>query len=76
MISTICKMIFCMAGLIVIMASLMQEGKSQNGFTGTSSTTDSYWNQNKKNSIEGKWDVLIKSVAYTFVISAFILMVI
>lgn len=74
MISTILKGIFCMSGLAVTLVSLLQEGKAQNGLTGVVSSTDSYWSKNKKNTLEGKIESLIKILAATFVGSAFILM--
>lgn len=74
MISIFLKVVFCISGLAVILTSLLQEGKAQNGFIGVSATTDSYWSKNKKNSLEGKLDTLIKVVSSTFVASAFVLM--
>lgn len=70
--------LFVIAALAIIVVVLLQEGKSAglgslNGSTGNS---DSYWEKNKKNSLEGKFETWTKLTAGLFVVFALVLMLI
>lgn len=68
--------IFLIAALTVTIVVLLQEGKSAGlGSIGGSGTSgDSYWDKNKKYSLEGKFERWTKTAAIVFVLSAFVLM--
>lgn len=68
--------IFLIAALAVTIVVLLQEGKSAGlGSIGGSGTNgDSYWDKNKKYSLEGKFERWTKTAAIVFVLSAFVLM--
>ncbi len=68
--------IFLVASVAVTVVVLLQEGKSAGlGSIGGSGTSgDSYWNKNKKHSLEGKFEKWTKITAAALVVSAFILM--
>ncbi|WP_083461505.1 preprotein translocase subunit SecG [Cellulosilyticum ruminicola] len=68
--------LFVIAALAIIVVVLLQEGKSAglgslNGSTGNS---DSYWEKNKKNTLEGKFETWTKITAGLFVVFALVLM--
>ncbi len=70
--------LFVIAALAIIVVVLLQEGKSAglgslNGSTGNS---DSYWEKNKKNTLEGKFETWTKLTAGLFVVFALVLMLI
>ncbi|WP_010167709.1 preprotein translocase subunit SecG [Candidatus Epulonipiscium viviparus] len=73
MFRTILTIIFVIASFAIIIIVLMQEGKSTglSGMTGESENT--FWAQNKKNSLEGKIERFTKVTAAIFMISALIL---
>jgi preprotein translocase subunit SecG len=71
--------IYIIAALAIIAVVLMQEGKSAGlGSIGgaSSSSGSSYWDKNKKHSLEGKFERWTKLTAALFVILALVLMVI
>lgn len=70
--------IYVIAALAIIAVVLLQEGKSAGlGSIGgsASSNNNSYWDKNKKHSLEGKFDRWTKITAALFVILALALMV-
>ncbi len=73
MLRTILTVLFVISALAVIGIVLVQEGKSSglSGMTGESQNT--FWEQNKKNSLEGRFETLTKLIAVVFVISALLL---
>lgn len=68
--------IFLIAALAVTIIVLLQEGKSAGlgSIGGTSSGGDSYWDKNRKHSLEGKFEKWTKITAFVFVLTAFALM--
>jgi len=69
--------IYIIAALTIITVVLLQEGKSAGlGSLGgvSSSSSNSYWDKNKKHSLEGKFETWTKLTAAVFVILALILM--
>ena len=68
--------IFLIAALAVTIIVLLQEGKSAGlgSIGGTSGGGDSYWDKNRKHSLEGKFEKWTKITACVFVLSAFVLM--
>jgi len=68
--------IFLIAALAVTIIVLLQEGKSAGlgSIGGASSGGDSYWNKNRKHSLEGKFERWTKITACVFVLAAFLLM--
>ncbi len=70
--------IFLIAALAVTIIVLLQEGKSAGlgSIGGASSSGDSYWNKNRKHSLEGKFEKWTKITACVFVFAAFVLMII
>ncbi|ONI44533.1 preprotein translocase subunit SecG [Candidatus Epulonipiscioides gigas] len=70
---TILTVIFVIASVAIIIIVLMQEGKST-GLSGmTGETENTFWAQNKKNSLEGKFERFTKFTAALFIISALFL---
>lgn len=68
--------VFLIAAIAITVVVLLQEGKSAGlGSIGGGSNGDSYWDKNKKNSLEGKFEKWTKIMAGTFVVSALLLMV-
>lgn len=68
--------IFVIAALAMITIVLLQEGKSAGlGSISGSSNGDSYWDKNKKHSLEGKFERWTKLTAFAFIFFAFVLMV-
>ncbi|OOB77409.1 MAG: preprotein translocase subunit SecG [Epulopiscium sp. Nele67-Bin001] len=69
----IITIIFVIAALAIIIIVLMQEGKGSglSGMTGENS--DTFWAQNKKNSLEGRFELFTKLIAAVFIISAALL---
>ena len=68
--------VFLIAAIAITVVVLLQEGKSAGlGSIGGSSNGDSYWDKNKKNSLEGKFEKWTKIMAGTFVVAALLLMV-
>ena len=69
--------IFLIAATAVTIIVLLQEGKSAGLGSMTGSTGgNSYWEQNKKHSLEGKFERWTKITAIIFVLSAFLIMLI
>lgn len=70
--------IFLIAAAAVTIVVLLQEGKSAGlgsmAGSGTGSGGSSYWEKNKKYSLEGKFERWTKIAAFAFVFSAFVLM--
>lgn len=68
--------IFLIAALAVTIIVLLQEGKSAGlgSIGGTNSGGDSYWDKNRKHSLEGKFEKWTKITAFVFVLTAFALM--
>ncbi|ONI48348.1 preprotein translocase subunit SecG [Candidatus Epulonipiscioides saccharophilum] len=73
---TILTVIFVISSFAIIVIVLMQEGKSTglSGMTGESENT--FWAQNKKNSLEGRIERFTKLIATIFMVSALFLGVI
>lgn len=70
--------IYVLAALAIIIVVLMQEGKSAGlgSISGTSSNANSFWDKNKKHTLEGKFERWTKITAGIFVILALALMLI
>ena len=69
--------IFLIAAVAVTIIVLLQEGKSAGLGSMTGATGgNSYWEKNKKHSLEGKFERWTKMTAVIFVLSAFIIMLI
>lgn len=68
--------VFLLAALAMTIIVLCQEGKSAGlgSLSGSVEHNDSYWDKNKKYSLEGKLERWTKVTAAIFVLSAFILM--
>lgn len=68
--------IFLIAALAVTVIVLLQEGKSAGlgSIGGSTNSGDSYWDKNRKYSLEGKFERWTKITACVFVLSAFALM--
>ena len=68
--------IFLIAALAVTVVVLLQEGKSAGlgSIGGSTNSGDSYWDKNRKYSLEGKFERWTKITACVFVLSAFALM--
>lgn len=73
----ILTVLFVIASLAVIAIVLMQEGKSAGlgSISGASANNDTYWDKNKKHSLEGKFERWTKITAGLFVVIALLLMV-
>ncbi|OON96849.1 MAG: preprotein translocase subunit SecG [Epulopiscium sp. Nele67-Bin005] len=65
--------IFVISALAIIIIVLLQEGKAGGlgGITGENSGT--FWAQNKKHSLEGRFELATKLIAAVFMISALLL---
>lgn len=70
--------IFLIAAVAVTIIVLLQEGKSAGlgSMTGSAGGGDSYWEKNKKHSLEGKFEKWTKITAIVFVLTAFLIMLI
>ncbi len=69
--------VFLIAALVMTVVVLLQEGKSAGlGSIGGATNTDSYWDKNKKHTLEGKFERWTKIMAGVLVLSAFIIMLI
>jgi len=70
--------IFLIAAVAVTVIVLLQEGKSAGlgSMTGSAGGGDSYWERNKKHSLEGKFEKWTKITAIVFVLTAFLIMLI
>ena len=69
--------VFLIAAFAITVVVLLQEGKSAGlGSIGGASNSDSYWDKNKKHTLEGKFERWTKIMAGVFVLAAFILMLI
>ena len=69
--------VFLIAALTITVVVLLQEGKSAGlGAMGGTTNNDSYWDKNKKHSLEGKFERWTKMMAGIFVLTAFIIMLI
>lgn len=68
--------IFLIAALAVTIIVLLQEGKSAGlgSIGGANSGGNSYWDKNRKHSLEGKFEKWTKITACVFVLTAFALM--
>lgn len=67
--------IFLIAAFAIIVIVLLQEGKSAGlGSLNGSSDNNTYWDKNKKHSLEGKFEKWTKITAGIFVLAAFALM--
>lgn len=68
--------VFLIAALAVTIVVLLQEGKPAGlgSMSGSGTNGDSYWDKNKKYSLEGKFERWTKTAAIVFVLSAFVLM--
>lgn len=68
--------LFVIAALAIIVVVLLQEGKSAGlgSLNGSTGNNDSYWEKNKKNSLEGKFERWTKITAGMFVVFALVLM--
>ncbi len=68
--------LFVIAALAIIVVVLLQEGKSAGlgSLSGATGNNDSYWEKNKKNSLEGKFERWTKITAGMFVVFALVLM--
>ncbi len=73
MVRIILTVIFVISALSIIGIVLAQEGKSAGlgGMTGES--TGTFWEQNKKNSLEGRFEFFTKVTAFIFIVSALLL---
>lgn len=67
---------FVLAALAVTIIVLLQEGKSAGlgSLSGAGGNNDSYWDKNRKHSLEGKFERWTKIIAGVFVVSALVLM--
>ena len=72
----ILTIIYLLAALAIIVVVLLQEGKSAGlgSLGGVSGSSNSYWDKNKKHSLEGKFEKWTKITAGLFVILALVLM--
>lgn len=69
--------VFLIAALVMTVVVLLQEGKAAGlGSIGGATNTDSYWDKNKKHTLEGKFERWTKIMAGILVLSAFIIMLI
>lgn len=69
--------VFLIAAFAITVVVLLQEGKSAGlGSIGGAANSDSYWDKNKKHTLEGKFERWTKVMAGVFVLAAFILMLI
>lgn len=70
--------IFLIAAAAVTVIVLLQEGKSAGlgSMTGSAGGGNSYWEKNKKHSLEGKFEQWTKITAIVFVLTAFLIMLI
>lgn len=78
-VKVVLTVIYVVAALAIILVVLLQEGKSAGLGSlggGTNASNSSYWDKNKKHSLEGKLERWIKMTAALFVILALILMMI
>ncbi len=68
--------LFVIAALTIIVVVLLQEGKSAGlgSLNGATGNNDSYWEKNKKNTLEGKFERWTKITAGMFVVFALVLM--
>ena len=71
---TVITVLFVIAALAIIVVVLMQEGKSAGLGSLSGTNNDSYWEKNKKNSLEGKFERWTKITAGLFVVFALVLM--
>ncbi len=70
---TFITVLFVISALSIIGIVLMQEGSS-GGLGGmTGENTDTFWSQNKKNSLEGRMELMTKLIAGVFMVSALLL---
>jgi len=73
----IITVIYIIAAIAVTTVVLLQEGKSAGlgSIGGASSNNNSYWDKNRKNSLEGKFEKWTKITAGLFVLLALVLMI-
>ena len=62
--------IYVLAALAIIVVVLLQEGKSAGLGSAFATNQESYWNKNKKHTLEGKFETCTKITAGIFVVLA------
>ncbi|MDA3732890.1 preprotein translocase subunit SecG [Niameybacter massiliensis] len=62
--------IYVLAALAIIVVVLLQEGKSAGLGSAFATNQESYWNKNKKHTLEGKFETWTKVTAGIFVVLA------
>lgn len=62
--------IYVLAALAIIIVVLLQEGKSAGLGSAFATNQESYWNKNKKHTLEGKFERWTKITAGIFVVLA------
>lgn len=65
--------IYVLAALAIIVVVLLQEGKSAGLGSAFATNQESYWNKNKKHTLEGKFERWTKITAGIFVVLAIVL---
>lgn len=65
--------IYVLAALAIIVVVLLQEGKSAGLGSAFATNQESYWNKNKKHTLEGKFERWTKITAGVFVVLAIVL---
>ena len=65
--------IYVLAALAIIVVVLLQEGKSAGLGSAFATNQESYWNKNKKHTLEGKFETWTKITAGIFVVLAIVL---
>lgn len=72
----IVTVVYVIAALAIIVIVLLQEGKSAGLGSAFSTNQESYYNKNKGNTLEGKFEKWTKITAVLFVLLALVLMLI
>ncbi|MEF9960683.1 MAG: preprotein translocase subunit SecG [Niameybacter sp.] len=65
--------VYVLAALAIIVVVLLQEGKSAGLGAAFATNQESYWNKNKKHTLEGKFETWTKITAGLFVVLAVVL---
>lgn len=73
---TVLTGIYVLAALAIIVVVLLQEGKSAGLGSAFATNQESYWNKNKKHTLEGKFERWTKITAGIFVVLAIVLTII
>lgn len=68
--------VYVLAAISIIVVVLLQEGKSAGLGAAFATNQESYWNKNKKHTLEGKFETWTKITAGIFVVLALVLNVI